>query len=269
MQFICPHCGAFYKIDDETRLSASDGLVTCFRCKQVFLVEEITTPPDEIPPSVPGGPIPKSKRDGGRSAPSSPPPASPRRHQESPELTPEKPFTLHPTGDEVDRAPPLGVSNGSSRPPRRFATVIWGIGALILLLSAAGQMLWYSRSSPQAHAVLTLLCSKLGCKIEPLREPGAFRVTERVFLRDPNQPDLLSLQLRISNHAEFTQPYPGIELVLYDSTQAVIAKSRIGPEEYLGSEANSLLLESGASGTIKLYVPDPGPEATGFAIEFF
>ena len=116
--------------------------------------------------------------------------------------------------------------------------------------------------------MLATVCEDIGCDIPLPREPGLLEVIDRVFTRDPDYPDVLVLRLRLVNDAGFRQPYPGVELMLYDNAQAVVGKSRVVPRQYL-AKGSSDVLDPGMLGEIELVILDPGQAATGFAVEFF
>ena len=146
--------------------------------------------------------------------------------------------------------------------------VVWGLGGLVLLVVLAGQFLWHFRADPRVNVILATVCEDLGCDVPLLRQPDALRVTDRIFTRNPDYPDVLVLRLRIANGAGVPQPYPGVELVLYDSAQAVVGKSRVIPAQYLTNRTTGTL-DPGDLGEIELIILDPGQAATGFAVEFF
>lgn len=180
------------------------------------------------------------------------------------ETTPRRARSPHPA---LSRS--LGETATDQAAPSSPAAVwAWGLVAMMLLVLIVAQVLWQLRESPPVHAFLSNVCEMLGCTLPAQRHPEAFTVIERVFLRDPEHPGVLSLRLRFTNGSEFEQPYPGIELVLFDSSQAVVGKSRVPPKQYLG-KADITDLAAGESAEIKLFVADPGEVATGFAIEFF
>ena len=145
---------------------------------------------------------------------------------------------------------------------------LWSVGSVSLALILAAQTVWAFRSEPRVHMMLATICEDIGCDIPLPREPGLLEVIDRVFTRDPDYPDVLVLRLRLVNDAGFRQPYPGVELVLYDNAQAVVGKSRVVPRQYL-AKGSSDVLDPGMLGEIELVILDPGQAATGFAVEFF
>lgn len=278
MRFGCPHCGASYHVKDRSRLEKAGGKVRCYRCHQVFLISEVAdapaaTLPRNTQPSRPKRPI-------GR-------PNSPSVDQAA--RATERSSELHADNtpaDETGAEPSLKTRNPPAKPPFRrkpatsepaeqgetprsaAAAWAWGFVAILLLALIVGQLLWQMRDTLPVHDLLSDVCERLGCEVPELRDPAAFEVIERVFLRDPEHPGVLLLRLRFANGADHEQPYPGIELVLYDAGQAVVGKSRVPPKQYLGTDSFDDL-GPGNSTEIELFVADPGEVATGFAIEFF
>jgi predicted Zn finger-like uncharacterized protein len=263
MKFACPGCGARYEIEGPERLAESAGQVQCYRCNQVFVV------PGAAPPAAdqPEPPAPATPDAGETSVPV-------RRHATKPRLRIQKedrggprPLPHWPDCSHLlSVEPPAPVNTTPARGP--LATLLWTLGILALIVALAGQALWHFRADSRARSILQSACSQIGCELPPLRQPEAFQLTERVFTRIPDAPDVLVMRLRLANTAAFAQPYPGVELVLYDGLQAVVGKTRVVAADYLPTGAPDRLAP-GELGEIELHVLDPGQAATGFEVDFF
>jgi predicted Zn finger-like uncharacterized protein len=265
MKFACPGCGARYEIEGPERLAESAGQVQCYRCNQVFVVPD--APPPAPVADQPETPAPETPDAGETSVPVRRPTKKPRLriHKEdrhSPRPLPHWPDCSHLLSGE----PPAPVNTSPRHSP--LATLLWTLGIMALMVALAGQALWHFRADPRARSIAGSVCAQIGCELPPLRQPKAFRLTERVFTRIPDAPDILVMRLRLANTAAFAQPYPGVELVLYDGLQAVVGKTRVVAADYLPAGTPDHL-EPGELGEVELNVLDPGQAATGFEVDFF
>ncbi|MEN8176552.1 MAG: DUF3426 domain-containing protein [Pseudomonadota bacterium] len=139
---------------------------------------------------------------------------------------------------------------------------------LILLLSA--QLAWHYRQEPLVHDLLDRACFELGCRLPPLRQPEALTITDRLFALHPQRDDILILHLRVLNQAVFAQPYPGINLELFDMAQAVVGRRHIPPGDYLDTLApGRALLAPGEAADVTLHLWDTARTARGFSLSLY
>ncbi|MGH8576243.1 MAG: zinc-ribbon and DUF3426 domain-containing protein [Gammaproteobacteria bacterium] len=125
----------------------------------------------------------------------------------------------------------------SERPRQRDRTGWVALTALMTLCLCA-QLAWFrgadlQRAYPGLQGPLTALCAFAGCRLPGPRDPGAVRVMERDLREHPRYRDALLVNAILVNQAAFAQPYPILELRLYDTEGAVVAGRRFGPREYL------------------------------------
>lgn len=265
MKFACPGCGARYEIEAPERLAESAGQVQCYRCNQIFVVPGSAQPATAAAPPEP--PAPGTPDTEETSVPVRRPATKPRlrihkENRHSPRPLPHWPDCSH----LLSGAPPAPANTTPPRSP--LVTLLWTLGILVLMVALAGQALWHFRADPRARSIARSVCAQIGCELPPLRQPEAFQLTERIFTRIPDAPDILVMRLRLANTAAFAQPYPGVELVLYDGLQAVVGKTRVVAADYLPAGTPDRL-DPGELGEVELYVLDPGQAATGFEVDFF
>lgn len=111
-----------------------------------------------------------------------------------------------------------------------------------------------------------------------LKEPPApeiFRNLEMIHLvsremaADPTRPGILSLKVTMVNRAARSQPYPGIEVVLFDASGATLSSQEFEPADYLAAGvANGAVMSPHAYLPLTLELEDPGSLAVGFELEF-
>jgi predicted Zn finger-like uncharacterized protein len=102
-----------------------------------------------------------------------------------------------------------------------------------------------------------------------LRDLDQIQLLSRDMRSHPTQPDTLSLSLTIVNRAPRSQAFPGLEVILLDSSGQTLTSRLFEPGEYLAEDAN---IETGMTPEaylhIKLDLADPGRQAVGFELHF-
>ena len=122
------------------------------------------------------------------------------------------------------------------RPPRARAG--WVALTALMTLCLFAQLSWFRgaevlRTYPGLQEPLAAVCAFAGCQLPGPRDPGAVRVIERDLREHPRYRDALLVNAILVNQAAFAQPYPILELALYDTEGAVVAGRRFEPREYL------------------------------------
>jgi hypothetical protein len=109
--------------------------------------------------------------------------------------------------------------------------------------------------------------------LEPSEAPseasgrGQIQLVDKDMRSHPERADTLRLSATIVNRAALHQAFPGLEVILMDSSGQPIASRRFEPSEYLTSGAD---IEGGM--TPEAYLPvildlaDPGRQAVGFEL---
>jgi predicted Zn finger-like uncharacterized protein len=184
---------------------------------------------------------------------------------EIPEDLPEiEPSEEGPPSAWIDKAdPPLG--------PSAWAQLGWGLGALLLLCTAAAQVLWWDRDAlaqtVQGRRIVEPFCALLGCKVVPRRALDRIRVLSRDVSPHPTQPQALLVMLVMSNEAAFAQPFPLLQITLYDEQERPVGQRRFTPQEYLGV-ADVPQMKPDQAVYVRLELVDPGRAVTGFRFDF-
>lgn len=109
----------------------------------------------------------------------------------------------------------------------------------------------------------------LGCSLAPWKDPSRFHILSRSVEPDPEGLGALHIQLVFMNRADFSQPYPQLQLELFDKDQHLAARTRFGPEQYLTSQVSiHSLVKPGQSTALDMYLTDPGKDVVGFRFDF-
>jgi hypothetical protein len=150
--------------------------------------------------------------------------------------------------------------------------MLWGLGCLLGALALGGQWLWWNRNTlkdPLAQELVQLLCRQIPCALSPARAPERIEVLARNLEADPQRAGVLQFRLSLANRAPEPQPYPRIELRLFDHLDRLVAARRFFPMEYLppGTDLRGLLAPDQPL-ELALDLRDPGNQVTGFQIDF-
>ena len=122
---------------------------------------------------------------------------------------------------------------------------------------------------PRLIPLLTQVCDRLPCRYSGKVDVSQIKLLSRDVRSHPTQANALLISAAFANQAPFDQPYPIIQITLYDLGGNVVASRRFTPQEYLEAMYNRfLLMESGTPVHITLAVLDPGKDAINFEFTF-
>jgi len=291
----CPHCHTLFRIRME-QLAAADGHARCSRCSKVFdalshLHETVPGHQGRSPRGETRQPAPQPASVTTRTTPTPTLPAPEAQdtthgHSEtviessgSPAGTErEDAFPFEIPDDLPDIEPSAGAPGPSweaqAEPPPRaspLAILGWASGVVALLVLALGQTVWWTHDTlaeyPQGRRLATSVCRLLGCKVPERRAPELIRVLSRDISPHPSEPDALLVMLVMANEAPFPQPFPLLQIVLFDDNQNPLGQRRFTPEEYLATTRPPMMKPDHAV-YVKLGLVDPGTRVTGFRMEF-
>lgn len=149
----------------------------------------------------------------------------------------------------------------------------WALGILTLLLLAISQLAWFGRDKlmryPEGRILFQSVCEYTGCKLPIISAPEDIRVLSRSISSHPKIESALLIQLTIANNANFSQPYPVLQIGLYSSDELLVVQRRFHPKEYIPGHAESAEFDPGKAIYVELAIEDPGQDVTGFQLEFF
>jgi predicted Zn finger-like uncharacterized protein len=155
--------------------------------------------------------------------------------------------------------------------PSLLARLGWSLGVLALLALLLAQTVWWAHDRlakhPQGRRVAMAACAVLGCEVPPRRAPERIRVLSRDISPHPSEPHALLVVLVMSNEAPFPQPFPLLQIVLFDDNQNALGHRSFTPQEYLARSDPDLMKPHHAV-YVKLELVDPGSQVTGFRMEF-
>jgi predicted Zn finger-like uncharacterized protein len=176
----------------------------------------------------------------------------------------------HPE-DETD-LPALegfGPTSGSSARGRSA----WTAAAIVLVAVTLLNLFFVSGDALMARPGVQAMLQRVGA-IESPPEPK-FRNLDLLHLASsemhahPTLDETLVLTATIVNRADRQQPYPDLQITLFDAQNQTLASRIFAPEEYLprGSAIQSDM-PPGAYLPVVMELLDPGNHAVGFVIKF-
>jgi hypothetical protein len=132
-------------------------------------------------------------------------------------------------------------------------------------------VLWWDRDAlaqtVQGRRIVEPFCALLGCKVAPRRALDRIRVLSRDVSPHPTQAQALLVMLVMSNEAAFAQPFPLLQITLYDEQERPVGQRRFTPQEYLGV-ADVPQMKPDQAVYVRLELVDPGRAVTGFRFDF-
>ena len=169
-----------------------------------------------------------------------------------------------------------GYSLPLEQEPKRGSisgTLLWGSGIVLMLAGLAMQYLYYHRmalaENAQLRPVLAQMCQYTGCHLPPRRDLAKIELGNHLVQFHPRYVDSLLITATLVNHADFTQPYPIVEVVMTDLEQKQIARRRFLPSDYLVGDNAGEGLRAETEVPLMLEVLDPGKKAVGFEFKFY
>ena len=297
----CPRCKATFKLLAE-HLRAARGRVQCGRCYIQFDALENLIDADAAPPLFTIRDVSTGELAAPKLTPIQKPAVMPDTmaeegpyiHPDEPEIetglpaladqsssgahgveitdedTPLQEFDepLHPPVEE-DLPYPLETA-----PARKKPSPLWKVFSLIFLILLAGQWAWWQHDRllerwPQLRPYLAQACQWLRCTVEVRRDLGAIHIISRDVSEHPRFQHGLLVKLTFANQAAFVQPYPVLDLVLFNQAGQAVGQRRFQPREYLPA---GTVVETGMPPEQSIYavleLAAPPDDATSFEFSF-
>ena len=124
-----------------------------------------------------------------------------------------------------------------------LATMCWGLGALLLIITIIAQLAWFNRDElllryPQLDPVARKICDRLQCEILRHKDISSIKLLNRDVRNHPLYEGSLLVNATMANKSETIQPFPLIQLALFNPDGEVIAYREFRPDEYLDDSIN-------------------------------
>lgn len=292
----CPHCETWFRIGAK-QLAQAHGQVRCGVCSQVFnalasLSErteqrirletaaasgEAATPAPSTPHDTTAAPphdeadlppLPTAPPDGGLAAPwiTADGGSAAATLRREPSLGPEG-VDVGPIS--VEGRPAAAPPTTRARHTSGVSIALWSFANLLLIATLLGQYAYFHREELAQYSELRPwlggLCLVLGCEVPLRKDPSRISLLNRVVQSHPHHDNALLIDATLVNDADFTQPYPIVELRFSDLNNHLVAGRRFRPYEYLPPGTD---IKRGMPPHepvhFSLEIADPGKEAVSF-----
>lgn len=120
----------------------------------------------------------------------------------------------------------------------KWVKIGWTLSTGLLIAIITVQLAWFNRDTllqhyPKLLPIAKELCNRLDCNIWRHRDINSIKLLNRDVRHHPLYVDSLLINATIVNQAKTLQPFPLIQLALFDTNGKIIAYSEFKPEEYL------------------------------------
>jgi predicted Zn finger-like uncharacterized protein len=245
----CPECSRQFRVRAD-QIAAAAGEVRCGFCGRQFNVLERLR--DSPLPAKPEAGLPEPQFE--IAAPRSGPPPVRQRPARAPEVPPQL--------------------AAESAPEPRPGRALWSAVALLFVLLAAAQLAWFNRdaligSYPVLRPWAERLCARLGCRVIEFRDLSAIELVNRDVRLHPLYQRALLDNATIRNAAAHAQPWPRLQLVLFDTEGRALAERAFEPREYLDASIDVRTgMRPGSSAHLVLEIAGATESAVSFEFGF-
>lgn len=167
--------------------------------------------------------------------------------------------------------PPVEMSWNGSR-NEWLGVVVWGglsLVAALLLFAQYAAIVFDEKAREQGwRPYYASACNLIGCKLPDIYNPQAIRSTNMVVRPDPDNRNILKVEIMLMNTANYEQPFPVIDLYFSDIDNFPVASRRFFPREYLeGEMAGKKMMPSQKSIHISIDLVHPGEKAVNYSVQ--
>ncbi len=264
----CPHCRTVFRVT-ATQIRVRDGRVRCGQCNSAFSALQVLLDEKVLDTLV---------ADGASATATAPQRAAAQAASAE----------TSAAGEAMDdaatraglRALPVNIGLLFDEEPverqrrRRTSGWLWAVLSGVTLLALAGQIAWFQQlwlfdHVPAARPWFAKVCAYAGCELAQRRATRAFKHAARDVREHPRYEDTLLVNATLVNDADFKQPFPRLQLSLFDETGTMIGARRFDPTEYLDGSLN---IDAGISPAIPVFIvleiAGPTDEAVSFEFTF-
>ena len=168
-----------------------------------------------------------------------------------------------------------GADEFLSEEPRRrrwILTLFWTSACFVGLIAITLQLAWFNRDLismkyPQVTPYIKQVCNELDCRILRYRDTQAIKLVNRDVRLHPNYQDTLLVNATMNNELTVRQPYPRVQLTLFDTSGSLLGHRKFIPSDYLDE---SIDLDEGMPINIPVHfvLEVSGPTAGAVSFEF-
>ncbi|NKB77350.1 MAG: DUF3426 domain-containing protein [Gammaproteobacteria bacterium] len=162
-----------------------------------------------------------------------------------------------------------GVDEYIGKRSNPLATIVWSLVTIVFIFLLGVQVKYFFVEKYEQHETyrkyLVGFCKVAGCDLSPRREPYSFTLTYTKIELHPQQPSSLRVTVKMVNEAQFSQPYPDLQLTLTDRVGRVVGRRIYSPDLYLPAEKQNLI-DPGSLREVVFDLLRPHEKAVGFVV---
>jgi predicted Zn finger-like uncharacterized protein len=163
-----------------------------------------------------------------------------------------------------------GVNELISDRKNPFITFVWFVvaAAFIALLGLQVKHFFVEKYAQyeEYRPYLSAFCKVADCELPPRQDPYKFTLTHTKIDLHPTQPGAIRVTVKLVNEADYSQPYPFLQLTLTDKVGRVVGRRTFTPDLYL-EKSKQNLLGKGELASILFDLARPHEKAVGFVVD--
>lgn len=151
-------------------------------------------------------------------------------------------------------------------------TLFWTTATFVALLAIILQLAWFNRDRllmeyPELLPYAKQACVEFDCKLIRQKDVSAIKLVNRDVRLHPDYQDTLLVNAAMINELNVRQPYPRVQLTLFDTSGSLLGYREFVPDDYLDS---SIEIEKGMPIDSPVYfvLQVSGPTAGAVSFEF-
>lgn len=148
----------------------------------------------------------------------------------------------------------------------------WTTVTLIALIAIIVQLAWFNRDRvlleyPELLPYAKRVCTKFDCQLIREKDVSKIKLINRDVRLHPTYQDTLLVNAAMKNELSIRQPYPKVQLTLYDTAGSLLGYRVFAPDDYLD---NSIQIDKGMPVDSPVYfvLEVSGPAAGAVSFEF-
>lgn len=148
----------------------------------------------------------------------------------------------------------------------------WTVATLAALVVIVAQLAWFNRDRllleyPELLPYAKQICAELDCRLIRQKDVNKIELVNRDVRLHPTYQDTLLVNAAMKNELSIRQPYPIVQLTLFDTSGSLLGYREFVPEDYLD---NSIEIDKGMPTNSPVYfvLEVSGPTAGAVSFEF-
>ncbi|MGB1800363.1 MAG: DUF3426 domain-containing protein [Gammaproteobacteria bacterium] len=153
-----------------------------------------------------------------------------------------------------------------------LVSFFWTVATLAALIIIVAQLAWFNRDRllleyPELLPYAKQVCAELDCQLIREKDVSKIKLVNRDVRLHPTYQDTLLVNAAMKNELSIRQPYPKVQLTLFDTSGSLLGYREFVPEDYLD---NSIEIDKGMPTDSPVYfvLEVSGPTAGAVSFEF-